>query len=101
MGLNDIIYLIPEFSPGQYSRHYPDQKASIKDPNFKEFFHRYANYEYESGGKNVPSHLSDLDQNLCSAIERESNNSDLRGKSFINLLYIPNGLYTILYIRVG
>ena len=38
---------------------------------------------------------------MCAAVERESDNSDLLGKSFINLSNIPNGHYTILYIRVG
>jgi hypothetical protein len=38
---------------------------------------------------------------MCAAIERETMDSDLRGKSFINLRNIPNGHYTIYYLRIG
>jgi len=35
------------------------------------------------------------------AIERDYYEPDLRGKAFINLKHIPNGQYTIYYLRIG
>jgi hypothetical protein len=35
------------------------------------------------------------------AIDRDHYEPDLRGKAFINLKNIPNGHYTIFYIRIG
>ena len=38
---------------------------------------------------------------MCTAIERESEDTELRGKSLFNLNNIPNGHYTIYYVRIG
>ena len=35
------------------------------------------------------------------AIERDHYEPDLRGKAFINLKNIPNGHYTVYYLRIG
>ena len=35
------------------------------------------------------------------AIDRDHYEPDLRGKAFINLKNVPNGYYTIFYIRIG
>jgi len=35
------------------------------------------------------------------AIERDYYEPDLRGKAFINLKNVPNGHYTIYYLRIG
>jgi hypothetical protein len=42
-----------------------------------------------------------LYKNCMTAIERDHYEPDLRGKAFINLKNIPNGYYTIFYIRIG
>ncbi len=35
------------------------------------------------------------------AIERDHYEPDLRGKAFINIKNVPNGYYTVFYIRIG
>jgi adenosine/AMP kinase len=42
-----------------------------------------------------------LYKNNMIAIDRDHYEPDLRGKAFINLKNIPNGHYTIFYIRIG
>ena len=42
-----------------------------------------------------------LNKNSMTAIERDHYEPDLRGKAFINLKNIPNGHYTIFYLRIG
>lgn len=42
-----------------------------------------------------------LNKNSMTAIERDHYEPDLRGKAFINLKHIPNGHYTIFYLRIG
>ena len=38
---------------------------------------------------------------MCGAIERESEETEVRGKSFFNLKNVPNGHYTVHYVRIG
>jgi adenosine/AMP kinase len=42
-----------------------------------------------------------LHKNCMTAIERDHYEPDLRGKAFINLKNVPNGHYTIFYLRIG
>ena len=42
-----------------------------------------------------------LNKNCMTAIERDHYEPDLRGKAFINLKNIPNGHYSIYYLRIG
>lgn len=45
--------------------------------------------------------MKGLNKNSMTAIERDHYEPDLRGKAFINLKNIPNGHYTIFYLRIG
>jgi hypothetical protein len=38
---------------------------------------------------------------LCQAIEHDEKEPELRGKAFINLKNIPNGNYSVFYLRIG
>ena len=42
-----------------------------------------------------------LNKNQMIAIDRDHYEPDLRGKASINLKNIPNGMYTIFYLRLG
>jgi hypothetical protein len=42
-----------------------------------------------------------LYKNCMTAIERDHYEPDLRGKAFINIKNVPNGYYTVFYIRIG
>ena len=99
LGLNDIMYIVPEFSPKAYLEFYPESEDDLE--HHAEFFRRYQDFEYQEGVDNIPDLLQGLDQHLCTAIERDELEPDLRGKGFINLKNIPNGHYTIFYLRIG
>ena len=45
--------------------------------------------------------MRDLNKNLITAIDRDSYEPDLRGKSSINLKNLPNGHYDVFYLRIG
>lgn len=99
LGLNDIMYIVPEFSPKAYLKFYPESEDELEQ--HAEFFRRYQDFEYKDGVDNIPDVLQGLDQHLCTAIERDELEPDLRGKGFITLKNIPNGHYTIFYLRLG
>ena len=99
LGLNDIMYIVPEFSPKAYQEIYPEGDEDLE--HHAEFFRRYQDFEYKEGVDNIPDVLQGLDQHLCTAIERDELEPDFRGKAFINLKNIPNGHYTIFYLRLG
>ena len=99
LGLNDIMYIVPEFSPKAYLEFYPESEDDLE--HHAEFFRRYQDFEYQEGVDNIPDLLQGLDQHLCTAIERDELEPDFRGKGFINLKNIPNGHYTIFYLRLG
>jgi len=40
-------------------------------------------------------------KNSMTAIDRDYYEPDLRGKAYINLKNVPNGHYTIYYLRIG
>jgi hypothetical protein len=99
LGLNDIMYIVPEFSPKSYKEVYPESEDDLEQ--HAEFFRQYQDFEYQEGVDNLPGRLQGLDQHLCTAIERDELEPELRGKAFINLKNIPNGHYTIFYLRFG
>ena len=45
--------------------------------------------------------MKNLYKNCMFAIERDHYEPELRGKAFINLKNVPNGHYTIYYLRIG
>lgn len=87
--MNDIVYISPEFKCDDYQDEDKDQ--------YDVFFNRHKNEEPCF----IPERLNGLDKNLCTAIERDEQEPDLRGRAFINLKNIPNGFYTIFYLRIG
>ena len=42
-----------------------------------------------------------MNKNFITAIDRDNYEPDLRGKARINLKNIPNGHYSIYYVRIG
>lgn len=71
---------------------------------FKPFFDHYLKYQYDfnnPNAENIPERMVGLNKNCMTAIERDHYEPDLRGKSFINLKNIPNGHYSIYYLRIG
>ena len=98
IGINDIIYVVPEFSPKDYLQRYPAQKGCYSDPKFAQFFNRYSHFQYKSHVNQIPEKLKLIDKNLCCPIDCQD---DAVGKSFINLNCIPNGNYTVFYLRIG
>lgn len=103
LGLNDVIYIVPEFSPSEYEVVYPRLCTGNEFEEYGPFFEHYKNFWYNSDPMidNVPERLMGLHKNCMIAIERDHYEPDLRGKAFINLKHIPNGHYTIFHIRIG
>ena len=106
LGLNDVIYLVPEFTPSEYQAHYEGEFSDSDHPDFKGFFEHYNlfNYQNKRGDNDyygIPERMKHLFKNCMTAIERDYYEPDLRGKAFINLKNIPNGHYTIYYLRIG
>ena len=81
LGLNDILYLTPEFIPKNYDLTYPDQDTQ----KFDQFFKRYANYSFFPDDDNIPERLCDQDKHHCTAIEPDPLEPDKRGIAFINV----------------
>lgn len=71
--------------------------------DFYMFFNHYQNFQYNafSDENNIPKQMGGLMKNCMTAIERDHYEPDLRGKAHINLKNIPNGHYTVLYLRIG
>lgn len=104
LGLNDIVYVVPEFNPSEYREVYPDSaEYTLGHESFSAFFQRYQRFRTDPNPQadQVPGFLKDLDKNLCSAIERDRYQPDLRGQAMINLKNTPNGHYSIYYLRIG
>jgi hypothetical protein len=103
LGLNDVIYIVPEFTPSEYDITYSRSCTGNEYEEFLPFFRHFANYVYDSENDNVniPERMMGLNKNSMTAIERDRYEPDLRGKAFINLKNIPNGHYTIFYLRIG
>ena len=71
---------------------------------FKPFFDHYLKYKYNFDNphaENIPERMLGLNKHSMTAIERDHYEPDLSGKSFINLKNIPNGHYSIYYLRIG
>ena len=107
LGLNDVIYIVPEYTPEDYDTIYSRNCTGNEYFDFQPFFDHYARYGYSYKKEDtdtiygIPERLSGLNKNSMTAIERDHYEPDLRGKSFINLKNVPNGHYTIYYLRIG
>ena len=104
LGLNDVIYIVPEFTPREYDVVYARSCTGNEQEEFKTFFEHYQNFTYsqdERDDANIPARMSGLNKNCMTAIERDHYEPDLRGKAFINIKNLPNGHYTIFYLRIG
>ena len=105
LGLNDVIYVVPEFTPSEYDATYTRQCTGNEYVEFKTFFNHFRSYVYDSDPNHdeygIPERMVGLYKNCMTAIERDHYEPDLRGRAFINLKHIPNGHYTIFYLRIG
>ena len=103
LGLNDVIYIVPEFTPSEYDIQYARSCTGNEYDEFQPFFQHFVNYIYDDHNDkvNIPERMKGLNKNSMTAIERDHYEPDLRGKAFINLKNIPNGHYTIFYLRIG
>lgn len=103
LGLNDVIYVVPEYTPSEYDITYARSCTGNEYDDFQPFFHHFSNYVYDRNNDkvNIPERMKGLNKNQMTAIERDHYEPDLRGKAFINLKNIPNGHYTIFYLRIG
>ena len=103
LGLNDVIYIVPEFSPAEYDAIYSRLCAGNEFEEFGPFFEHYKNFRYNASPMvdNIPERLMGLHKNCMTAIERDHYEPDLRGKAFINLKHVPNGHFTIFHLRIG
>ena len=103
LGLNDVIYIVPEYTPSEYDFIYSHICTGNEQQEHLGFFEHYAYFKYNPDPKidNIPERMVGLYKNCMTAIERDHYEPDLRGKAFINLKNVPNGYYTIFYIRIG
>jgi hypothetical protein len=105
LGLNDVVYVVPEYRPQEYERLYSKIASGQEYDEFRAFFDHYAKIRYQpdlnNDEANVPDKLIGLFKSCMTAIERDHYEPDLRGKAFINLKNLPNGHYTIFYLRIG
>ena len=49
----------------------------------------------------MPQFLKDLDKNMCTVIERDEFQAELRGRAFVSLSSMPNGHYSVYCLRIG
>ncbi len=49
----------------------------------------------------IPKFMKDLDRKMCFAIELNPEDPDKKGRSLINLKEIPNGHFSIYFIRIS
>lgn len=103
LGLNDVIYLAPDYTPSDYDRAYPKLCTGSEFEEYKAFFEHFADFQLVNGDRfdTVPERMMHLHKNLITAIDRDSYEPDLRGKAQINLKHVPNGHYTAYYLRIG
>jgi hypothetical protein len=106
LGLNDVIYIVPEFTPSEYDNIYTKIAQGNEYQEFATFFEHYATFDYdkkrgEDDYYGIPERMKNLFKNSMTAIERDYYEPDLRGRAFINLKHVPNGHYTIYYLRLG
>jgi len=103
LGLNDVIYIVPEYTVSDYDNIYSRICTGEEYDDFQNFFEHYSRFEYNPTNDNInlPERMGGLNKNCMIAIERDHYEPDLRGKAFINLKNVPNGHYTIFYLRIG
>ena len=103
LGLNDVIYIVPEYTVSEYDSIYCRICSGEEQNEFRNFFEHYADYVYNpaNDNANLPQRMVGLNKNCMTAIERDHYEPDFSGKSFINLKNVPNGHYTIFYLRIG
>ena len=105
LGLNDVIYVVPEFTPMEYDSVYARMCTGNEYADFKTFFDHFRGYVFDPDPNNdecgIPERMVGLYKNGMTAIERDPYEPDLRGRAFINLKHIPNGHYSIFYLRIG
>lgn len=73
---------------------------------FRGFFQHYALFDIrkkksENDYYGIPERMKNLYKNCMTAIERDYFDPEYRGKAHINLKHIPNGHYTVFYLRIG
>lgn len=96
-----MLYAVPEFAPRNYQVLYPNQSAT-SDPDFASFFERYERFDPTSEEYDIlPDTMGELDKAMCSEIAHDEENPELRANAFVNLRHIPNGHYTVFYLRIG
>ena len=106
LGLNDVIYVVPEFTPNHYDTTYAKIQTGNEFEEFASFFDHYERFDInhkvdDNDNYGIPNKMMYLNKNCMTAIERDYYEPDLRGKAFINLKGFPNGHYTIYYLRIG
>lgn len=106
LGLNDVIYIVPEYTPSEYEYAYSHIATGKEYDDFRGFFDHYTLFDIRKKRNSndcygIPERMKDLSKNSMTAIERDHYEPELRGKAHINLKHIPNGHYTIYYLRIG
>mmetsp|Transcript_29441 Transcript_29441/g.44586 ORF Transcript_29441/g.44586 Transcript_29441/m.44586 type:complete len:264 (-) Transcript_29441:1796-2587(-) len=103
LGLNDVIYVVPEFSPRDYEVTYSKTCTGSEQEDFKPFFDHYQHFSFNPDPEvdNIPERMMGLNKNCMIAIEADEYEPDLRGRAFLNLKNLPNGHYSIFYLRIG
>jgi len=101
-----VIYVVPEFTPSQYDTTYAKTQTGNEFEEFESFFEHYERFDIknklnDNDSYGIPNRMKHLNKNSMTAIERDYYEPDLRGKAFINIKGIPNGHYTIYYLRIG
>lgn len=106
LGLNDVIYLVPEFTPSQYELYYPDMWNGNEFEDFRGFFEHFSLFDIvkkkdENDHYGIPKIMKYLYKNCMTAINQDYYDPNFRGKAKINLKHIPNGHYTVYFLRIG
>ena len=101
LGLNDVIYVVPEYTPEEYEDVYRNSCNGNEREDFKGFFEHFSDFTYNPQKENIPNRMVGLYKNMMSAIEKDHYEPYLRGRSFINLKNFPNGHYTVYCVRIG
>lgn len=66
------------------------------------FFEHYQGHDANAILNNLDGmRMGHLMRSCITAIEPDHDEPDTRGKAFVNLKQIPNGHYSILYLRIG
>jgi hypothetical protein len=102
LGLNDVLYVVPEFEIEEYDSIYQKICTGREFEGYKPFFDHYQGHDANAILNNCAGmQMGYLMRSCMTAIEPDSEEPETRGKAFINLKHIPNGHYSILYLRIG